>query len=165
MTDPISRRDAKGEPSDDDMLRRGDVKATLFPLWDRVTGEPVCELAAALDKLSALDADGRKKLDPDEVKAVLAEALSSQPMAKVWAEAAINAMVGQFVSAPPAAERRPAVDDCERCKKLEALLQSAIERMDRARNILTDGKPSWSCNWGILDTSDLTSGDAAQPGE
>jgi hypothetical protein len=162
MTDPISRRDAKE-------AMFGVAESTFFacaedelPFNRRDLFE---EMRAALDKLPAIDADGRKKLDPDEVKAVLAEALSSQPMAKVFAEAAINAMVGQFVSAPPAAERRPAVDDCERCKKLEALLQSAIERMDRARNILTDGKPSWSCNWGILDTSDLTSGDAAQPGE
>jgi hypothetical protein len=34
-------------------------------------------------------------------------------------------------------------------------LEMALERMDRARNILTDGKPTRECNWGMLDTSDL----------
>lgn len=35
------------------------------------------------------------------------------------------------------------------------LLKNAMERMDRARNVLTDGKPRQDCNWGMLDTSDL----------
>ena len=40
----------------------------------------------------------------------------------------------------------------------EALLQlldNALNRMDNARNILTDGNPRPECNWGMLDTSDL----------
>ena len=35
------------------------------------------------------------------------------------------------------------------------LLHRAMERMDRARNVLTGGKPTPICNWGMLDTSDL----------
>lgn len=31
----------------------------------------------------------------------------------------------------------------------------ALERMDRARHILTDGNPRPECNWGMLDTADL----------
>lgn len=42
-----------------------------------------------------------------------------------------------------------------RIKELEAKLGTAIDRMDRARSILTDGKPTPRCNWGLLDTSDL----------
>ena len=34
-------------------------------------------------------------------------------------------------------------------------LTLAFERMDRARNILTNGSPTRACNWGMLDTSDL----------
>jgi hypothetical protein len=33
-------------------------------------------------------------------------------------------------------------------------LVEAWERMDRARNILTDGNPRPECNWGMLDTSE-----------
>jgi hypothetical protein len=43
-----------------------------------------------------------------------------------------------------------------------ALLARAIERMDRARNILTDGNPRPECNWGMLDTSDLKAARPAQ---
>lgn len=39
-----------------------------------------------------------------------------------------------------------------RCK-----LAHAIARMDRARNILTNGNPTPECNWGMLDTTDLRS--------
>ena len=39
-------------------------------------------------------------------------------------------------------------------KEREALTL-ALERMDRARNILTNGSPTPACNWGMLDTSDL----------
>jgi len=35
-------------------------------------------------------------------------------------------------------------------------LEKAIERMNRARSILTNGNPTPECNWGMLDTSDLT---------
>lgn len=35
------------------------------------------------------------------------------------------------------------------------VLEQALERMDRARDILTDGKPRPECNWGMLATSDL----------
>jgi len=35
-------------------------------------------------------------------------------------------------------------------------LEKAVARMDRARDILTDGKPTIQCNWGMLDTSDLS---------
>jgi hypothetical protein len=31
-------------------------------------------------------------------------------------------------------------------------LKDATIRMDRARDILTDGKPTPQCNWGVLDT-------------
>jgi len=37
----------------------------------------------------------------------------------------------------------------------EQIILSALERMDRARNILTSGNPTPACNWGMLDTSDL----------
>lgn len=35
------------------------------------------------------------------------------------------------------------------------LLEMAIERMNRARGILTGNNPRPECNWGMLDTSDL----------
>ena len=35
------------------------------------------------------------------------------------------------------------------------VLKQIAERIDRARNILTDGAPSSVNNWGMLDTSDL----------
>ena len=38
---------------------------------------------------------------------------------------------------------------------LRAKLASAINRMDRARNVLTGGTPTLECNWGLLDTEDL----------
>ncbi len=37
----------------------------------------------------------------------------------------------------------------------EEKLNEAIERMDRARNILTGGAPTPERNWGMLDTADL----------
>ena len=37
----------------------------------------------------------------------------------------------------------------------QSLLMKALERMDRARDILTDRKPTPNCHWGMLDTSDL----------
>ncbi len=36
-----------------------------------------------------------------------------------------------------------------------ALLLKALARMDRARSVLTNGNPTPTCNWGMLDTSDL----------
>lgn len=45
---------------------------------------------------------------------------------------------------------------------LPELLTQAIERMDRARDILTKGNPTPECNWGMLDTSDLRKAIAAQ---
>ncbi len=44
---------------------------------------------------------------------------------------------------------------------LRKLLEDALERMDRARNILTNDAPSWHCNWGMLDTKDIRSALAA----
>ncbi len=38
---------------------------------------------------------------------------------------------------------------------LRAKLEEAINRMDRARDILTKGTPTLECNWGLLDTEDL----------
>ena len=40
---------------------------------------------------------------------------------------------------------------------LQVLQQAreALQRMERARDILTDGKPTPTCNWGLLDTGDL----------
>lgn len=40
----------------------------------------------------------------------------------------------------------------ERVKVLEDALKDALVRMDRARGILTDGKPRQECNWGMLAT-------------
>ena len=45
------------------------------------------------------------------------------------------------------------------------LLLAAIERMDRARTILTDGNPRPECNWGILATEDLRAHLAAEQQE
>ena len=39
--------------------------------------------------------------------------------------------------------------------ELEAKLENAVSRMDRARDILTNGNPTPSNNWGMLDTKDL----------
>jgi hypothetical protein len=36
---------------------------------------------------------------------------------------------------------------------LRALLNDALDRMDRARHVLTNGNPRPECNWGVLDTS------------
>jgi len=38
-------------------------------------------------------------------------------------------------------------------QRLRNALETAWERMDRARKILTDGKPSKHNNWGMLDTT------------
>lgn len=43
------------------------------------------------------------------------------------------------------------------------LLREALERMDRARNILTKGKPTPDCNWGMLDTTSLRAALAQPP--
>ena len=40
-------------------------------------------------------------------------------------------------------------------KLMREALDEAIERMDRARGILTNGAPTPECNWGMLDTADL----------
>jgi hypothetical protein len=42
-----------------------------------------------------------------------------------------------------------------------AQIEGAVERMDRARNILTNGQPTPNCNWGMLDTSDLSTSSQA----
>jgi hypothetical protein len=44
---------------------------------------------------------------------------------------------------------------------LRKLLQDALERMDRARSILTNDAPAWHCNWGMLDTKDIRAALAA----
>jgi len=41
--------------------------------------------------------------------------------------------------------------------ELAAQNQAMRERMDRARSILTDGRPTPMCNWGLLSTEDLPS--------
>jgi hypothetical protein len=38
---------------------------------------------------------------------------------------------------------------------MTGVLESAIERMDRARGLLTKGNPTPTRNWGMLDTTDL----------
>jgi hypothetical protein len=55
------------------------------------------------------------------------------------------------------------------------LLDGALARMDRARDILTDGRPRPECNWGLLATEDIkyrraarasiSAAQPAQPGE
>lgn len=40
-------------------------------------------------------------------------------------------------------------------KELREVLTDALTRMDRARYILTNGKPTPECNWGVLDASDI----------
>ena len=40
----------------------------------------------------------------------------------------------------------------EQVRVLREALQDASNHMDRARNILTDGKPTPECNWGMLAT-------------
>lgn len=37
-------------------------------------------------------------------------------------------------------------------KQLAEALRSSLDRMDRARAILTDGRPTPNCNWGVLET-------------
>ena len=48
---------------------------------------------------------------------------------------------------------------------IRAMLHNAMDRMDRARNLLTDGKPRPDCNWGMLDASDLRKALASAPTE
>lgn len=48
---------------------------------------------------------------------------------------------------------------------VRAMLHNAMDRMDRARNLLTDGNPRPDCNWGMLDASDLRKALAAAPTE
>lgn len=45
--------------------------------------------------------------------------------------------------------------DPEHVAALRAALDDALARMDRARNLLTGGRPTPTCNWGMLDTSDI----------
>ena len=40
-------------------------------------------------------------------------------------------------------------------KSTQRLLETALERMDRARYILTDGNPRPECEWNMLNTADL----------
>ena len=42
-------------------------------------------------------------------------------------------------------------------ERTQQALDEALNRMDRARCILTDGNPRPECNWGMLDTSYLRS--------
>ena len=50
--------------------------------------------------------------------------------------------------------------------RLREALEKAMTRMDRARDWLTDGKPTPLCNWGVLDAGDLRHEFAAlNPGE
>jgi len=44
---------------------------------------------------------------------------------------------------------------CAGRESIQKTLDSALLRMDRARNILTDGNPRPECNWGMLDTRGL----------
>lgn len=64
--------------------------------------------------------------------------------------------------AVPASTAQP---DSER--EVQRKLAVALERMDRARAILTGGNPRPDCNWGMLDTADLrtASSEAAAPQE
>ena len=39
--------------------------------------------------------------------------------------------------------------------RVSAIALDAITRMDKARDVLTDGYPRPDCNWGMLDASDL----------
>ena len=39
--------------------------------------------------------------------------------------------------------------------ELRVKLDEALNRMDRARDILIKGTPTRECNWGVLDTADL----------
>lgn len=39
--------------------------------------------------------------------------------------------------------------------RLAGALERTLDRMDRARNILTDGRPRPECNWGMLDSTEL----------
>jgi len=45
-----------------------------------------------------------------------------------------------------------------RIAELEAALHLAFAKMDRARDILTDGKPRIDCNWGMLATEAIKHG-------
>jgi hypothetical protein len=58
--------------------------------------------------------------------------------------------------------RPPAAMDAA---KVREILAGALERMDRARRILTNDKPTWDCNWGVLDTSDIRAALASAGGE
>lgn len=49
-------------------------------------------------------------------------------------------------------ERNQARDNFEAMKQA---LEDAALRMQRARDILTNCKPTPDCNWGVLDTSNL----------
>jgi len=58
----------------------------------------------------------------------------------------------------------------ERIAELEAALRMAFAKMDRARDILTDGKPTTDCNWGMLATEAIKHGigwpmDRARPAQ
>jgi hypothetical protein len=50
----------------------------------------------------------------------------------------------------------------ERVAQLEAVLHDCVARMDQARDILTDGKPTPQCHWGMLDTNSARAVLAAQ---
>ena len=52
-------------------------------------------------------------------------------------------------------EREQLKEAYEKLADLRAKLDEALRRMDRARDILTEGAPTLKWTWGILDTSDL----------
>jgi len=70
-----------------------------------------------------------------------------------------NGPIARALAAPQEDPRQAVASEVD--ASLRHCLSSCLERMDRARRILTDDKPRPACNWGMLDTSDIRANLAA----
>lgn len=139
--DPIDRREAK----------------EAINAIDYIGEHMKRDLCKVLDKLPALDADGRWEKLRAWIQQVRDDWHHAGDMRKVFAADYILNEVSRVVSAPPAAEHRPAVE-----RQLETL-RADVESLqhNRSMDAFTDGY-NLAVEAVLSRIDDLTSGDAAK---
>ncbi len=159
--DPIDRREAKEAI---ERVRRSistqqytDDAPSFADFKIKAAGIVLDYAQSALDKLPALDADGRWEKLRAWIQQVRDDWHHAGDMRKVFAADYILNEVSRVVSAPPAAERRPAVE-----RPLETL-RAYAESLQRNRSMdaFTDGY-NLAVEEVLSRIDDLTSGDAAK---
>jgi hypothetical protein len=187
MTDPISRRDAKGN----DLLKRDDVSTAVYVAIKEVLGVTAVRaklgyaIEDALDKLPALDADGRWENLLHNLKVRRDELHRNYPF--TIEEGVLERIIVEMEGdAPPAAERRPAVER----PACPMILTTTNGEPEIGKVWFVRADDTWaSADGKVICTlhdstafaevdrdnsdqeairlydSDITSGDAAQPGE